>query len=1360
MPEDRGTPERAGTSIYDTLTAHMSGTTLTLTRDAFPGDIADVLAEYFPPDGSLVIDDVELVRDGDAVTFANATGVSAPLGGTTINARFAPGTGQVSESGVVMTLTAVPPAGWKLSDGWPLLAGGSTDQLSVTEATLTLSSVAVDNGPAKGLSFAGTIGFPPAWQVLIWLLGGSTSVLVASPIGQKGTAPSFAFTASIGAVELPVLGTLKVSFVCTSVIISGAAQPPESHVLAPIEPAEPRPALPAGGGFGGGADDQAGARAEGDGPIYSPWVPQVTLGVTATIQIAGTPVPITVDLSAPASNLTITADVSALSLVALTDLVQVLDGTDLSTALPPKSDFDPGQFFTLNSLSFTLNPAARTLVSAGLSLGTHKAWPITDGLSAGPVTFTFLVGFAPKMIAASLTGDINFTGGSFGLGAYYPGFTFTGGLTPGSSIDLSALLAKVLNNTPVNRTLILSELDFVVQPLNGGSFSLATELTGDWKFPVGAAELALTRAYLELDRQSNGNSGSGTTGAIGVSGKLTPPAGTGDPITFDGTWKLPGSFALNGKFPDLDLTALASKVAGVQPPPGVPDVALTDGVVAVLLDVGTGEYSFALATSASINGTHLGSALFAARKTSTAFGFLIGFVVNEGWSPAQVWPDFSDIFGKLVFTDSGLLISTLPAGSPINLPNLTMPSLPATVSPGFSFFSTLAMQGAILGPLANVFDQGVTLDLLAIVDTNTPANSAFKAIFKGSSVNNSIAWTDIVVTLRPAALSFSIKAGATFTIEDEKLTLSGEGTIDLEPPAVTFSLLIENWRHPFGINNLVVKQFGLQVGIKEEGVTIGLLGAFQIGTEPRTFTLVVGGEIIDFEAPGAIIFQLDSDDQNNPLMLSDVITQFTQLDMSSVPVLNAIGFRKLDFAVVDDPNGFSIGDYHFPPGIGIAADIFIYSWEAKFGLQVNWGKGIIASGSISEPISLGGVLIISNADGTKGPSGSIDTSQLPSRTDRHALERRREQLAIGAGAQPYFTLDGRIRFLGIDESVKASAAGKSFDFELSWAFLDVVRANLACSLGDATHFSASALIGFDLDVTLGPYSVGGVELIPQVHIDGPKAALAFGIQIDPTVIFEMSLRLKFAWGSLGFDIGFTLTAADIAHELTNLWNALITWLKDNVGKLFADLLADVAKWVKALEDELKALGEDIAKVADALANFFKTTVEDAAAFLKRLGFAFLAIVNALVDFFKVAFDTAYAIVESLWDDCAMENAQQQAYDPTAPERRYTVPDMAYALTASPGGQQLLATYFRHSGELDVLLAPHPYLADRLASLARSHQRSSDMRLMCDTAVRALVAVAPAASPELSEDIDELIPLLMRYRTMSTAGVLADLESGE
>ncbi len=1333
-------------TIYRALHRCMDGTTLTLPRDTFVGGISEVLGEYFPPDGTLVIEDVHLVQQGEEVTFNEARGSNGPLKGAVVHASFTPAPARPGASTVALVLTAVLPEGWRFSSAWPLLANGPTDQLSVSDATLTLSSLQT-TGPAglvKGLAFDGEVHFPAAWSAALWLLKGAAGLHVGGAIRQRGTAPSFDFSTPVGKVDLPVLGKLDVAFAFTSETVPGSPQPPGQLTIRSAA----RP------GRGATAEPNK----DSDGPVESPWVPRTALGVRATIIIAQAPVPILVDLSAPSATLPVTADVSALSVVMLQDLAQVLAGADLGAALPDKSVFDPGEYLTVKSLAVTLNPAARKLVSAELTLGTRATWPITAGLSCGPVDLTFLIEFAEGTVRAALAGGVHFTGGTLGLAASYPGFVFSGGLTPGSTIELSSLLKPILRDTPIRPSLTLDELDFVVQPLDGGSFSLVTGLIGDWSVPVGPARLTLTRAYLALARRKDGTSGSGTSGSIAVKGELTPPAGAGQPITIDGSWTLPGSFSLHGEFPDLDLTALAAKLSGVSPPAGVPDIDLRDGTYAIMLDVSTGDASFALAAAASIDDHHLGSGMFVVRRTPQGVGFLVGFVVDEGWSPAQIWPELDVIFNNLPITKAGLLISTLPTGSPVNLPTMKMPSLPASVSPGFSFFSTLDLTRGILSPLSALFSDDTTLDLLAVVDTGRPTESVFKATFTGSSVNQEITWNDVVVTIKPATTTFTVRAGATFEIEQEKLTLSGEGRVTMEPPSASFSLLLEDWRQPFGIEGLVVKQFGLQVGCEGGGVTIGLLGAFVIGTGQRTFTLVVGGEIIDFEAPGALIFQLDDDHPDDPLMLSDVIKQFTSLELSSVPVLNAIAFRRLDFAVVDDPAGFTIGGYHFPPGIGIAADVLVYDWEAKFNLQVEWGTGVLASGSINKPISIADVFVLSSADGQRGPSGSIDTSQLPSRTDRPALARLPELRAIGAGPEPYFTLDGRLRFLGLDESIRASATGKTFDFDLAFSFLDAVTAELSCHLVDATNFRANGQVGFDLDVTVGPYAVGGVELVPRVHIDGPAATLRLGVQVDPSVIAQLSLCLSFTWGTLECKVDFTLSAADIQQELTRLAAAVLTWLKENVDKLFAEVLADVARWVEALKHEFQALAEDIDKVADALANYFKTAAEDAAAFLKRLGYGFAEIVAALVQFFKLAYDRAYALVESLWKDCAMENAQQQAYDPTTPEERHSLQDLSFALTESADGQRLLEAYYVHQEEIERLLAPHPYLHDRLSLMLGSRQGAIDLRPVADTAIRALVAIGPSATPTLRREIDTLIPLLVRYRDMSVSAVLHELEA--
>ncbi|MEI9918529.1 MAG: hypothetical protein WDO14_06980 [Bacteroidota bacterium] len=110
------------------------------------------------------------------------------------------------------------------------------------------------------------------------------------------------------------------------------------------------------------------------------------------------------------------------------------------------------------------------------------------------------------------------------------------------------------------------------------------------------------------------------------------------------------------------------------------------------------------------------------------------------------------------------------------------------------------------------------------------------------------------------------------------------------PPSLAFTIEIENWIEPFGITGLTVTDFGLQLKVEvglqfkvEEVVAISFLGSFLIGTAPRSFQLVIGGEMIDFEAPGAIIFELQDKDPANPLMLYDLIKQFTGLNLSSVP---------------------------------------------------------------------------------------------------------------------------------------------------------------------------------------------------------------------------------------------------------------------------------------------------------------------------------------------------------------------------------------------------------------------------------------------------------------------------------------------
>ncbi|MEI9918528.1 MAG: hypothetical protein WDO14_06975 [Bacteroidota bacterium] len=108
--------------------------------------------------------------------------------------------------------------------------------------------------------------------------------------------------------------------------------------------------------------------------------------------------------------------------------------------------------------------------------------------------------------------------------------------------------------------------------------------------------------------------------------------------------------------------------------------------------------------------------------------------------------------------------------------------------------------------------------------------------------------------------------------------------------------------------------------------------------------------------------------------------------------------------------------------------------EAKFNIQVNASKGIIASGSINNPIKLGGIFSLTNSTGTKGPSGSIDTSGIISFDGTRMMRANTRLLRAPAdtGPQPYLTLDGSVSFLGLSETIKAEVSKNSFDFHLSY----------------------------------------------------------------------------------------------------------------------------------------------------------------------------------------------------------------------------------------------------------------------------------------------------------------------------------------
>lgn len=635
--------------------------------------------------------------------------------------------------------------------------------------------------------------------------------------------------------------------------------------------------------------------------------------------------------------------------------------------------------------------------------------------------------------------------------------------------------------------------------------------------------------------------------------------------------------------------------------------------------------------SVSSGGTDLGTGFFEARHDDDGSGFLVGLVVPAAFSPGSLWPDLAKLFGFLTFSNSGLVVSTIEAKAS-DFPKLPMPSLPGTLKPGVTLFTSLELSGDGFGFLKSLFDPPITLDLSGYVDPEAPLESTFSARLPGSAGHGVLTFNGFTLTLDPAQTTFTLSASATLTINGESVTLEGDGTVIVAPtPTVDFSLQVEQWANPFGIQGLVIQEFGLNATVEDAGLELGFLGEIEIGTS-APFVLEMGGSLVDFEEPGALVFALKDPDPGNPLTLSDLVKEFTSLNLDRVPLLNGLAFKDLEFYVVADPAGSwtAPNGETFPDGIGLVADVLFQSWELDLQIQIQWDKGVVASGSISEPITLLNVLTLSDATGAQGPSAAIDTSQLAGTAPAPSA-------GIG-DASPYFSMSGAIQCLGLSESFQGSVSDDGFDVNFSASLSSLFTASFAARYARSQSFSGSARGSFDLDLDVPELTIDGVSIIPAVHIDGPAASLDIAIALS-TSGGSVSLELTFTWGSFNFDVKFSLDAQQMKDALSNLWNHITAWIETNLRTFYQDVLKDMDAFVDAIKDGVLKLGQDAEYVAGALKAAFNTTAKEAAEALLRIGYLADDIVDALVKVFEISEAEAVGYVKK----CAMSAARSFIY---------------------------------------------------------------------------------------------------------------------
>ncbi|MYX07705.1 hypothetical protein GTW98_12960 [Streptomyces sp. SID8375] len=469
--------------------------------------------------------------------------------------------------------------------------------------------------------------------------------------------------------------------------------------------------------------------------------------------------------------------------------------------LVDQQDFTLGDSVRLTGITATIDPsafgkgglaAALTHVTATVETTPGTTWPIVgDDLALTGVGATLTVTNPLQASrSAKVTGRGDFTvAGNVSLHATaeIPPGTFRLTLDESTPAELRDVLQHFLPHADLTGVpeLTLKKFSGTATPKKG-AYKVDASVSSKWHIDIGAARIALTEAGLELAReggedapggvvQQQSDSGSGTTGTLSAKAELGPASGgNGDDsvVKFSAKWTIPGTFELDGTFPDLDLTELLKSLAcqaDVPLPTGLPQVSLLHPAVAVRLgNAQTGQpaagksYELTVSTTATFDAVQLTFFGKAAKKTADGTLFAAAFWQQDWiWSPGKVsdWAPVLGFLDGITFAKSGLAISsadgvTVDAGA--NPPD----TLPATLDKGLTFFTELGLTGP-LAPLKVLFQDATGIHLTARLTTPVQ-ESEFTASIAEQKTREGFG--GLTLAFRPAQREVSLQTSWNFTV--------------------------------------------------------------------------------------------------------------------------------------------------------------------------------------------------------------------------------------------------------------------------------------------------------------------------------------------------------------------------------------------------------------------------------------------------------------------------------------------------------------------------------------------------------------------------------------------------------------------
>jgi hypothetical protein len=652
-------------------------------------------------------------------------------------------------------------------------------------------------------------------------------------------------------------------------------------------------------------------------------------------------------------------------------------------------------------------------------------------------------------------------------------------------------------------------------------------------------------------------------------------------------------------------------------------------------------------------------------------------VVVESWSPGSIWSPLNDV----TFKQSGLLFSSLPEATSATLTSLNLfndsdvPSIVTgdfDVKEGVTFFTTLELDN-FLAPLVNLIGKNQTLALYANSDLDN--NLTLIAKYGASGFKPS---SDAIFEFEGFELEWDIVVGKSYDLtaaasgkfyppdgSEDGIELTLSGTIKPEEGDISVTLTIGDWVHPFGYDHLTVKEFYASVvmGAQAGGVTIQAGGDFQFTTDDQnTFEFGVAAEITDFEVVTGIAFLLKDTSPGQEITIGDLINGITSIDTSSIPGIDFINtiltVKNVDFAVVEGAS-LHIGDKVFNQGFTANADFDVLEQtEIIIDVEIT-GSGTDEKFSglaqMVEAVKIGEIFTLSGYDNVK---------KIPDLTKGPMIAVASDGIVVKGvnNDQPvYFYANGYIKVLDVIEDYLYGIATKDGLFEFTLSVQEGVQVGNSGTWGGYTvsaglnpetysfHTSFDFNFGWK-NVSIGPLSVFGVQLIPEVSLPNFSISAGLGVFADgKNMTFELMGELTFDFLGINFEYGSynnmkTIFKIDLSQALTSLSDikdAIWSWLLNNIAGLLADAFDQLSKFVDWVKQNMEKLFLDAKQVAEIIYKEFTKITDDIANALKDIGYAASQVYDALVNGLNVLASEAEKIVDSIFDaakKCAVDTA--------------------------------------------------------------------------------------------------------------------------